>query len=66
MDKKDLTEQETRSCYIMPAIRQSHWQPHQIREKVYITDGQIHPEFRVKVQLRWVWVPAGQRTSTRL
>ena len=58
MDKKDLTEQEIRSRYIMPAIRQACWQPHQIREEVYITNGQIHPEFKAKVPLRRVWVPA--------
>jgi hypothetical protein len=49
MAMKGLTEQEIRSCYIMPTIRQSRRQPHQIREEVYIMDGQIHPEFRVKV-----------------
>jgi len=49
MDRKDLTEQEMRSRYTLPAIRQPRRQPHQIREEVYITDGQIHPEFRMKV-----------------
>ncbi len=44
MEKKDLTEQEIRTRYITPAIRQAHWQPHQIREEVAITDGQIHPD----------------------
>ncbi|MBN1461930.1 MAG: hypothetical protein JXA57_20560, partial [Armatimonadetes bacterium] len=44
MDKKDLTEQEIRTRYITPAIRQAKWQAPQIREEVYITDGQIHPD----------------------
>ena len=43
MDKKDLTEQEIRTRYITPAIQSARCQPHQIREEVYITDGQIHP-----------------------
>jgi len=44
MDKKDLTEQEIRTRTITPAIQSARWQPHQIREEVSITDGQIHPD----------------------
>ena len=44
VDKKDLTEQEIRTRYITPAIRDdAGWPLHQIREDVYLTDGQIHP-----------------------
>ena len=49
MAMKDLTEQEIHSRHIMPAIRQARRQPHQIREEVTTTDGQIHPGFGVKV-----------------
>lgn len=41
MDKRQLTEQEIRTRYITPAIQQAGWQPHQIREEVYLTDGRI-------------------------
>lgn len=48
MGKKDLTEQEIRSQYIYPAIHETAgWPRAQIREEVYITDGQIHPRGRV-------------------
>jgi type I restriction enzyme R subunit len=47
MNKKDLTEQEIRTRYITPAIQGAGWQPAQIREEVYITDGQIHPRGKV-------------------
>ncbi|MFQ5818120.1 MAG: EcoAI/FtnUII family type I restriction enzme subunit R [Terriglobia bacterium] len=44
VDKKDLTEQEIRTRYITPAIRDdAGWPLHQIREGVYLTDGQVHP-----------------------
>jgi len=44
VDKKDLTEQEIRTRYITPAIRDdAGWPLIQIREDVYLTDGQIHP-----------------------
>ena len=44
MDKKALTEQEIRTRFITPAIRRAGWTAPQIREEVYITDGQIHPD----------------------
>jgi type I restriction enzyme R subunit len=47
LDKKDLTEQEIRTRYITPAIQPASWLPRQIREEVYLTDGQIHPRGRV-------------------
>ena len=37
----DLTEQETRTRYITPAIQNAGWQPRQIREEVNFTDGRI-------------------------
>jgi type I restriction enzyme R subunit len=47
VNKKDLTEQEIRTRFITPAIQDAGWRPRQIREEVYITDGQIHPRGRV-------------------
>ena len=47
MSKKDLTEQEIRTRYITPAIRDAKWPPNQIREEVHITNGQIHPRGQV-------------------
>jgi len=43
MDKKDLTEQEIRTRFITPALRQAGWELVQIREEVYITAGKIDP-----------------------
>ncbi|MCA9970641.1 MAG: DEAD/DEAH box helicase family protein, partial [Anaerolineales bacterium] len=42
MNKKTLTEQEIRTRFITPALRQAGWQPRQIREEYYFTDGRIH------------------------
>ena len=40
VDKKDLTEQEIRTRYITPAIRDdAGWPLHQIRDEPYLTDG---------------------------
>jgi hypothetical protein len=47
MSKKDLTEQEIHTRNIITAIWSAGWQPCQIREEVYITDGQIHPRGRI-------------------
>lgn len=41
MDKKELTEQEIRTRYITPAIKNAGWQEHQIREEYKLTDGRI-------------------------
>ena len=41
MDKQALTEQEIRTRYITPAIQGAGWQPNQIREELYLTDGRI-------------------------
>jgi type I restriction enzyme R subunit len=41
MNKKELTEQEIRTQYITPAIQQAGWQPHQIREEIYLTAGRV-------------------------
>ena len=41
MDKKELTEQEIRTRYITPAIKNSGWQEHQIREEYQLTAGRI-------------------------
>ena len=43
MSKKDLKEQEIRTRYITPAIREAGWALDQIREEVYLTDGQLYP-----------------------
>ena len=44
VDKKDLTEQEIRTRYITPAIRDdAGWPLHQIREELYLMDEQILP-----------------------
>ena len=41
--KKDLSEQDIRSKYIMPAIQKAGWNlDTQIREEVFFTDGRIH------------------------
>lgn len=50
VNKKDLTEQEIRTRYITPGIQSVGWKPSQIREEVYITDGQIHPGGQVAVR----------------
>ena len=55
MNKKDLNEQEIRTRYITPAIQDAVWLPGQIREEVYITDGQILPRGKV--------APRGKRSS---
>ena len=54
MNKKDLTEQEIRTRYITPALRDAGWAANQIREELYLTDGQIHPGSKD--------APRGQRT----
>jgi type I restriction enzyme R subunit len=41
MDKKQLTEQEIRSRFIMPAIQNAGWSTAQIREDYAITIGRI-------------------------
>ena len=41
MDKKELTEQEIRTRYITPAIKNAGWQEHQIREEYQLTAGRI-------------------------
>jgi type I restriction enzyme R subunit len=47
MSKKDLTEQEIRTRYITPAIRDAGWPFNQIREELYLTDDQIHPQGKI-------------------
>ena len=42
MNKSDLTEQEIRSRYIRPALIDAGWQPAQIREEYYFTNGRMH------------------------
>lgn len=42
MNKRELTEQEIRTRYITPAIQEAGWQPTQIREEYYFTDGRFH------------------------
>ena len=44
VDKKDLTEQEIRTRYITPAIRDAGWPAAQVREELRLTDGQINPK----------------------
>jgi type I restriction enzyme R subunit len=44
MGKKDLTEQEIRTRYITPAVQAAGWSKGQIREELYLTDGQILPQ----------------------
>ena len=39
--KKNLTEQEIRTRYILPAIQKAGWQPYQIGEERAFTDGRI-------------------------
>lgn len=41
MDKKELTEQEIRTRYITPAIRNAGWLGHQIREEYQLTAGRV-------------------------
>lgn len=41
MDKKQLTEQEIRTRYIIPAIAKAKWTSSQIREEYAITKGRI-------------------------
>ena len=41
MDKKSLNEQEIRSIFIRPAIRNAGWTASQIREEYVITKGRI-------------------------
>ncbi len=41
--KKNLTEQEIRTRYILPALQKSGWKPHQIgEERACFTDGRIY------------------------
>jgi type I restriction enzyme R subunit len=48
--KKDLTEQEIRTRYITPALREAGWPLHQIREEHYLTAGQILPRGRTALR----------------
>ena len=41
MDKKELTEQEIRTRYITPAVKNAGWQEHQIREEYQLTAGRV-------------------------
>lgn len=41
MNKKQLTEQEIRTQFITPAIKDAHWSATQIREEYAITKGRI-------------------------
>jgi type I restriction enzyme R subunit len=41
MDKKQLTEQEIRTRYIIPAFQNAGWKPSQIREEYQLTNGRI-------------------------
>ncbi len=41
--KKELTEQEIRTRYILPALQKAGWKPHQIgEERACFTDGRIY------------------------
>lgn len=43
MNKKQLTEADIRTKFILPAIEKSKWDKNkQIREEVYFTDGRIY------------------------
>lgn len=42
VNKKTLSEQEIRTRYITPAVQRAGWQPQQIREEYYFTDGRMH------------------------
>lgn len=42
MNKKDLSEQEIRTRFIMPALRKAGWDLRQIREEYYFTEGRMH------------------------
>ncbi|MGB0386123.1 MAG: EcoAI/FtnUII family type I restriction enzme subunit R [Ardenticatenaceae bacterium] len=42
MNKKQLSEQEIRTRYITPALREAGWQQMQIREEYYFTDGRMN------------------------
>ena len=46
VDKKDLSEQEIRTRYITPAIRNAGWPADGVREELYLTAGQIQPRGR--------------------
>jgi type I restriction enzyme R subunit len=48
--KKDLTEQEIRTRYITPAIRDAGWTLEQVREELYLTDGQLHPRGQIALR----------------
>jgi type I restriction enzyme R subunit len=41
MANSNLTEQETRTRHITPAVQKAGWQPTQIREEYYFTNGRI-------------------------
>lgn len=42
MNKKDLTEQEIRTAYITPALKNKGWVvPNNMREEYYFTDGRV-------------------------
>jgi type I restriction enzyme R subunit len=47
VSKKDLTEQEIRTRYITPGIRQAGWKARQIREEVNLTAGQVHVQGQI-------------------
>ena len=43
MNKKDLSERDIITKFIMPAIRKAGWNiEKQVREEVYFTDGRIY------------------------
>ena len=42
ISKKDMSEDDIRTKYIIPALQKSGWDIHnQVREQVYFTDGRI-------------------------
>jgi type I site-specific restriction endonuclease len=66
--KKDLTEQEIRTRYIMPAIREAGWTLEQIREELYLTDGQLYPRGQTALrseQVRGLRALSPERTTGR-
>ena len=51
IDKKQLSEQDIRTKFIMPAIKNAEWdEMTQLREEVYFTAGRI--EFKGKIVKR--------------
>ncbi|SDT89013.1 EcoAI/FtnUII family type I restriction enzme subunit R [Halopseudomonas salegens] len=41
MDKRQLSERDICTKFIMPAIQQAGWEQHQFREEVRLTDGRV-------------------------